>query len=70
VARLIWLIIAAILGLAGYDLLLRQLLGWTGYFVVGVAIGIASAVVGSYAHDMLSGSPSPSGRGRGGGWDR
>ncbi len=62
-ARLIWLIVAAILGLAGYDLLLRQLLGWTGYFVVGVGIGIAAAVVGSYAHDVLA--PSP-GRGRGG----
>ena len=63
-ARLIWLIVAAILGLAGYDLLLRDLLGWTGYFVVGVGIGIAAAVVGSYAHDALS--PSPQGRGRGG----
>ena len=45
-ARLIWLIIAAILGLAGYDLLLRELMGWTGYFVAGVGIGIACAVVG------------------------
>ncbi len=53
-ARLIWLIVAAILGLAGYDLLLRDLLGWTGYFVVGVAIGILSAVIGSYAHDALT----------------
>ena len=64
-ARLIWLIIAAILGLAGYDLLLRELLGWTGYFLVGVGIGIACAVVGSYAHDALT--PSLTGRGRGGG---
>jgi len=52
--RLIWLIVAAILGLLGYDLLLRELLGWTGYFVAGVGIGIASAVVGSYAHDALT----------------
>jgi hypothetical protein len=56
VARLTWLIIAVVLGLAGYDLLLRDLLGWTGYFVAGVGIGIASAVVGSYAHDALAGS--------------
>jgi len=59
VARLIWLIIAAILGLAGYDLLLRELMGWTGYFVAGVGIGIACAVVGSYAHDALAGNPPP-----------
>jgi hypothetical protein len=56
VARLIWLIVAVILGLAGYDLLVRDLLGWTGFFVAGVGIGIASAVVGSYAHDALAGS--------------
>ena len=54
--RLVWLIVAAILGLAGYDLLLRDLLGWTGFFVAGVGIGITSAVVGSYAHDVLAGS--------------
>jgi len=54
-ARLIWLIAAAILGLSGYDLLLRDLLGWTGYLVAGIGIGIASAVVGSYAHEPLRG---------------
>lgn len=54
-ARLIWLIVAAILGLSGYDLLLRDLLGWTGYFVIGVGAGILSAVIGSYAHDALAG---------------
>ena len=54
-ARLIWLILAAILGLSGYDLLLRELLGWTGYFMIGVGVGILSAVVGSYAHDALAG---------------
>jgi hypothetical protein len=56
VARLIWLIVAVVLGLAGYDLLTRDLLGWTGFFVAGIGIGIASAVVGSYAHDALAGS--------------
>ena len=57
--RLIWLIVAAVLGLFGYDLLLRDLLGWTGYFVAGIGIGIVSAVVGSYAHDALAGRPPP-----------
>ncbi|HEX6349765.1 MAG TPA: hypothetical protein VF160_10295 [Candidatus Dormibacteraeota bacterium] len=34
---------------------MRDLLGWTGYFVIGVGVGILSAVIGSYAHDALSG---------------
>ena len=62
--RLIWLIVAAVLGLFGYDLLLRDLLGWTGYFVAGIGIGIVTAVVGSYAHDALAVRPLPIGEGR------
>src|SRR5437773_1771248 len=54
--RLIWMIVAVILGLTGYDLLVRDLLGGIGFFVAGIGIGIASAVVGSYAHDALAGS--------------
>ena len=54
--RLIWLLIAALLGLAGYDMLLRGVLGWTGYVVAGIGIGIASSVIGSFAHDLLAGS--------------
>jgi hypothetical protein len=54
--RLIWLIVAAIIGLAGYDMLLRGILGWTGYLVLGIGIGIATSVIGSYAHDLLAGT--------------
>ena len=54
--RGVWLLIAATLGLAGYDMVLRGFLGWTGYVVAGVGIGIASSVVGSFAHDLLAGS--------------
>ena len=54
--RLVWLMLAAILGMAGYDLLLRGWLGWTGYVVAGIGIGIGTSVIGSYAHDLLAGS--------------
>lgn len=54
--RLVWLIIAVIFGLAGYDMVLREILGWTGYLVAGIGIGIGSSVIGSYAHDLLAGS--------------
>lgn len=53
--RLAWFIIAVILGLAGFDLLARGWLGWTGWFVSGVGIGIGSAVLGSLVHDALAG---------------
>ena len=54
-ARLGWLIAGAILVMAGYDMLTRGLLGWTGYVVAGIGIGIATSVVGSFAHDLLAG---------------
>lgn len=54
-ARLGWLIAGAILVMAGYDMLARELLGWTGYVVAGIGIGIATSVVGSFAHDLLAG---------------
>lgn len=54
--RPVWLIGAAVLVLGGYDLLLRDLLGWTGFVVIGVGVGIAASVIGSYAHDLLAGS--------------
>lgn len=53
--RLIWFIIAVILGLIGIDLLVRGWLGWGGWFVGGVGLGVASAVVGSLLHDALAG---------------
>lgn len=54
--RLTWFVAALILGLFGWDLLVRDWLGWTGYFVIGVGVGIATAVIGSLAHDALAGS--------------
>ena len=53
--RVGWLMAAAILGLVGFDLLVRDWLGWTGWFAIGVGAGIATAVVGSLAHDVLAG---------------
>lgn len=41
--------------MGGYDLLLRDWLGWTGFVVIGVGVGIAASVLGSYAHDFLAG---------------
>jgi hypothetical protein len=55
VTRLIWFIVAVILGLAGLDLLARGWLGWIGWFVAGVGLGVACAVVGSLLHDALAG---------------
>jgi len=55
-ARLMWFILAVILGLAGWDLLARDFLGWTGYFVIGIGIGVGTAVLGSLAHDALAGN--------------
>jgi len=55
VTRLVWFIVAVILALVGFDLLARDWLGWTGWFVIGVGVGIGTAVVGSLAHDALAG---------------
>lgn len=46
---------AVILALLGFDLLIRDWLGWTGWFVIGVGAGVGCAVVGSLAHDALAG---------------
>jgi hypothetical protein len=54
-ARLIWALIALILGLAGWLLLLNGVFGISGFLVIGVGAGIACAVVGSLAHDALAG---------------
>jgi hypothetical protein len=56
VTRLVWFIVAVILTLVGFDLLARGWLGWTGWFVSGVGLGVACAVVGSLLHDALAGS--------------
>ncbi len=54
-ARLAWLLAAALLMMAGYDMLAREMLGWSGYVVAGVGVGIGTSVLGSYAHDLLAG---------------
>ena len=54
--RAAWFAVAVILALLGYDLLLRDWLGETGWFLVGVGVGIATAILGSLAHDALAGT--------------
>ncbi len=53
--RLVWALVALILGLAGWLMLLNRVLGISGYVVVGVGVGIGCAVVGSLAHHALAG---------------
>jgi hypothetical protein len=53
--RLVWALVALILGLGGWLMLLNSVLGASGYVVVGVGVGIGCAVVGSLAHDALAG---------------
>ena len=53
--RLAWFILAVVLGLIGFDMLARGFLGWTGWFVAGVGIGVACGVLGSLLHDALAG---------------
>jgi hypothetical protein len=54
-ARLVWALIALILGLAGWLMLIDGTLGSAGYVVAGVGVGIGFAVLGSLAHDALAG---------------
>jgi hypothetical protein len=53
--RLVWALVALVLGLAGWLLLLNTVLGISGYLVIGVGVGIVCAVLGSLAHDALAG---------------
>jgi hypothetical protein len=53
--RLVWALVALIVGLGGWLMLLSSVLGISGYVVVGVGVGIGCAVVGSLAHDALAG---------------
>jgi hypothetical protein len=53
--RLVWALVALVLGLGGWLMLLNEVLGIAGYVVVGVGVGIGCAVVGSLAHDALAG---------------
>jgi hypothetical protein len=54
-ARLVWALVALVLGLAGWLLLLNGVLGISGYLVIGVGVGIVCALLGSLAHDALAG---------------
>ncbi len=53
--RLVWFIGAVVLALIGFDLLARGWLGWTGWFLAGVGLGVGCAVIGSLLHDALAG---------------
>jgi hypothetical protein len=52
--RLAWFMLALVACLLGFDLLLRDWLGQTGWFLIGLGLGIACAVLGSLAHDALA----------------
>lgn len=54
-ARLVWALVALVLGLAGWLMLINAFLGMSGYALIGVGVGIACAVIGSLAHDALAG---------------
>jgi len=53
--RLVWLMLAIVLAMAGWLLLLESVFGEAGYVVIGVGAGIGCAVLGSRAHDALAG---------------
>ena len=53
--RLVWALVALVLGLLGWLMLIKGVFGISGYVVVGVGVGIGCAVVGSLAHDALAG---------------
>ena len=54
-ARLVWTLIAVVLGLAGWVMLLQAVAGQAGFVVIGIGLGIGCAVIGSLAHDALAG---------------
>jgi hypothetical protein len=53
--RLVWALVALVLGLLGWLMLINGVFGISGYVAVGVGVGIGCAVVGSLAHDALAG---------------
>jgi hypothetical protein len=53
VERLAWFMFAVIVGMLGFDFLLRAWMGDIGWFLIGVGVGISCAILGSLAHDAL-----------------
>jgi len=53
--RLVWALVALVLGLLGWLMLINGVFGISGYILVGIGVGIGCAVVGSLAHDALAG---------------
>jgi hypothetical protein len=54
-ARLVWILIALVIGLAGWLMLVDGVGGDAGFIPIGIGLGIACAVIGSLAHDALAG---------------
>ena len=54
-ARLVWLLVALVVALAGWFMLVQDLAGQSGYVLIGIGVGIGCAVIGSLAHDALAG---------------
>ena len=54
-ARLVWMLVALVVALAGWFMLVQDLAGQAGFILVGVGVGIGCAVIGSLAHDALAG---------------
>ncbi len=54
-ARLVWMLVALVVALAGWYMLVQDLAGQAGFILVGVGVGIGCAVIGSLAHDALAG---------------
>ncbi len=53
--RLVWALIALVLGLAGWLMLIQGVLGQAGFGVIGVGVGVGCALLGSLAHGALAG---------------
>lgn len=54
-ARLIWMLIALVVALAGWFMLIQDLAGQAGFVLIGIGVGVGCAVIGSLAHDALAG---------------
>ena len=54
-ARVVWALVALVVGLAGWLMLIESLAGGTGFVLIGVGVGIGCALLGSLAHDALAG---------------